>query len=347
MNEQSNELTSRAGATRASLTDRLDPALGEASAGIGVILTELVRRTLRGGVGKIADEIDSLVDEKLELQVARRMPSFELAATEKAAERARTIANELVEAARQSAQQAVERLRQETQESTAKLVTQSMTLANQSAELADRSSHLAERIDATWTQAEQAIESSTRAISDTIVQTESRMETKTRDLLNNYVTELAKKSQKTYQLVQEKLESLSAQDETLQRALADERAARLQDLAEQQGAWSEQRTLLEQLEQRIVALQQAWATEQAKFRGEIEEALHAESRRWSTDLEHGQAELRAGWQAESARWAAAMQNQTELLESLQRRLDEAERPRGVRAIWHKVFPGKTGSTDPS
>jgi hypothetical protein len=347
MNEQPNDLNPRAGATRTSLAERLDPALGEASAGIGVILTELLRRTLRGGVGKVEDEIDSLVGEKLEFQVARRMPAFELAATEKAAERARMIANELVEAAQQSAEKAVEQLRQETQDSTTKLATQSQTLANQSAELANRSTHLAESIEATRTQAEQAIESSARAISDTIVQTESRMETKTRELLNNHVMELAKKSQKTYQLVQEKLENLSSQDEILQRTLADERAARLQDLAEQQRAWSEQRTLFEQLGQRIVALQQAWATEQAKLRGEIEEALHTESKRWSTDLAQGQAELRAEWQAESAKWAAAIQNQTELLESLQRRLDEVERPRGVRAIWHKVFPGKTGSKDPS
>ncbi|MBW3600813.1 MAG: hypothetical protein KY475_26545, partial [Planctomycetes bacterium] len=78
MNEEFRDLDRRgsSGGSRDSLVERLDPALGEASSGIGVLLSELVRRTLRGGVAKIEEEMHEFVEEKLELAVEERMPAF-------------------------------------------------------------------------------------------------------------------------------------------------------------------------------------------------------------------------------------------------------------------------------
>lgn len=344
MTELSNELTSRGGSNRHSLAERLDPALGEASAGIGVILTELMRRTLRGGMGKVEDEIGTLVDETLESHIARRMPSFELAATEKAADRAKIIANELVDGAKQAAIQAVERLRLETSAATSQLENQAQTLAHQSADLA-------ERIEAARTYAEQSIESSARSLSETIVQTESRVENKARDLLNNHVVELAKKSQKTYQLVQERLESLTHRDQELSSALAEikaalaaEQAARVQELTEQQQAWREQQKKLEQLDQQLGSLRQTLRADQDQLRAEMQAAWQAETAKWAAEWVQAQAAFRTAIQTESAKSAAAIQNHAESLLRLQQRLEELERPRGVKAVWRKVFAGPSQAT---
>jgi hypothetical protein len=67
-----------------SLVERLDPALVEASSGMGTLLTELIRRTLRGGVQRIDDELQSQVEEKVDATVAERIPVIESTAEVKA-----------------------------------------------------------------------------------------------------------------------------------------------------------------------------------------------------------------------------------------------------------------------
>ena len=105
------------------LAERLDDALGEASSGIGVLLSELVRRTLRGGVQKIDEEMHDFVEEKLEDAVAARMPQFEDAATEAATQRAHDVATEAVSTvdrdAKQSAAHLAERIADAEKRSTA------------------------------------------------------------------------------------------------------------------------------------------------------------------------------------------------------------------------------------
>lgn len=82
----------------APLIERLDPALGEATTGISVLLTELVRRTLRGGIQKVDEELQSEVEQKVDATVASRLPRIEEAANKAAEETARTVATEKVDA---------------------------------------------------------------------------------------------------------------------------------------------------------------------------------------------------------------------------------------------------------
>src|SRR4029453_1523915 len=63
-----------------SLVERLDPALGEATSGMGALLTQLVPRPLRGGGQRIDDELQSQVEEKVDATVAERIPLIESAA---------------------------------------------------------------------------------------------------------------------------------------------------------------------------------------------------------------------------------------------------------------------------
>src|SRR5580700_11058541 len=77
------------------LTERLDPAIGEATSVVGAMLSELLRRTLRGGVLRIGDEMHGYVSEKLDTAIAERTPGLERLAAEVAEHAARTAATEV------------------------------------------------------------------------------------------------------------------------------------------------------------------------------------------------------------------------------------------------------------
>src|SRR5438034_8013789 len=78
-----------------SLVDRMDPAIGEASSVMGAVLTELLRRSLRGGVLKISDELQAFVCDKVEGTLAERTPVIEQQASEVAGNTARAVAAEV------------------------------------------------------------------------------------------------------------------------------------------------------------------------------------------------------------------------------------------------------------
>jgi chromosome segregation ATPase len=77
------------------LVERLDPAIGEATSMVGAMLTELLRRTLRGGVLRIGDEMHGYVSEKLDTVIAERTPALEQLAADVAEHAARTAATEV------------------------------------------------------------------------------------------------------------------------------------------------------------------------------------------------------------------------------------------------------------
>jgi DNA repair exonuclease SbcCD ATPase subunit len=77
------------------LVERLDPAIGEATSAVGAMLSELLRRTLRGGVLRIGDEMHGYVSEKLDTVIAERTPDLERIAVEVAEHAARTAATEV------------------------------------------------------------------------------------------------------------------------------------------------------------------------------------------------------------------------------------------------------------
>ncbi len=78
-----------------TLADTLDPAIGEASSVMGAMLTELVRRSLRGGVLRIGGELQHFVAEKVDIAVAEKVPQIEQIACDVAENTARTAATEV------------------------------------------------------------------------------------------------------------------------------------------------------------------------------------------------------------------------------------------------------------
>ena len=58
------------------LVERMDSAIGDASTSIGMMMAELVRRSLRGGVGEISSSIHVYAAEQVDTAVERAMPAL-------------------------------------------------------------------------------------------------------------------------------------------------------------------------------------------------------------------------------------------------------------------------------
>ena len=63
-----------------SLGERLDPVIGETSSGIGALMGELVRRSLKEGVSGLGDSLVEYAEEKVENAVQQQMPVISEAA---------------------------------------------------------------------------------------------------------------------------------------------------------------------------------------------------------------------------------------------------------------------------
>ncbi|MEP3481207.1 MAG: hypothetical protein ABJZ55_18350 [Fuerstiella sp.] len=64
-----------------SLPEQLDDAIGEASTGIGVMLSELVRRSLKGGVANIDQTLQGFAESQVHTAVEQQMPHLTEAAS--------------------------------------------------------------------------------------------------------------------------------------------------------------------------------------------------------------------------------------------------------------------------
>jgi uncharacterized phage infection (PIP) family protein YhgE len=63
------------------LAESMDQSIGEVTTVMGAMITELMRRSLRGGVVKIGEELQSVVLDKVDTAVAQRVPEVERAAS--------------------------------------------------------------------------------------------------------------------------------------------------------------------------------------------------------------------------------------------------------------------------
>lgn len=77
MEQLSRPVTQQAG----SLPEQLDDAIGEASTGIGVMLSELVRRSLKGGVANIDSTLQGFAEAQVHSAVEQQMPALTEAAS--------------------------------------------------------------------------------------------------------------------------------------------------------------------------------------------------------------------------------------------------------------------------
>jgi hypothetical protein len=78
------------------LADNMDQAIGEATTVMGAMVTELMRRSLRGGVVKIGEQLAEYVGERVDFTIAERRPALEQAAAAVAEQTAFTTAAKVV-----------------------------------------------------------------------------------------------------------------------------------------------------------------------------------------------------------------------------------------------------------
>jgi hypothetical protein len=81
--------------TSTTLAERMDPAIGEATTVMGAVLTELLRRSLRGGVTQIGEQLHGYALERVDSAIVDRTPVLEQLATEAAHHTARATATEV------------------------------------------------------------------------------------------------------------------------------------------------------------------------------------------------------------------------------------------------------------
>jgi chromosome segregation ATPase len=166
-----------------SLAERLDPSIGEASTVMGAMLTELLRRTLRGGVARIGEGLDTYVNEKVDSTLADRTPAIEQAAAEVAENTARVAATEVVH-------EEVHALEKRTQET---------------------SQHLAAQIQETAQTAQRTTEEKARQLVEQIEQAEKRVGDHTHARITQHVDEIMERSRKGTSALKARIQSLEEQ----------------------------------------------------------------------------------------------------------------------------------------
>jgi hypothetical protein len=295
-------LETQPGPARRPLTDRLDPTIGEMTSVIGSMLTELLRRTLRGGVEQIDGELHTIAAEKVNATLAARMPDVERAVTEAAEETART-------AAAKTAQQEVRALEQKTQEAGRELAGRIQEAERRAeASTAAVSVDLGGRIETVGRKAEQTAAATAQELTRQIAEAERQART----VALEKAQELAGRIEETEDRVTAATHAEVAQQVEALVARSRRGTARLKSRLKA----VEHRVV--GLGQRLLEAQQERESDQAAFRSDLHKLLRA--------LEDMETRLRG--QNEALQKA----NQ-----ALSERVAELEKPRGLRALAARLF----------
>jgi hypothetical protein len=185
-----------------SLVERLDPALGEATSGMGALLTELIRRTLRGGVQRIDDELQTQVEEKVDATVTDCLPRIESAASHIAQAAARQVAGQECQAIEREVKDTASRLDDQ-------LVQTRQELASTEDKLAETKRQLA-ATELKLTAAEGRLAETHQSLSQQIISTSHRVEKTARDFIHEQVQNLTQRSKTTLQSLNGRLERLDS-----------------------------------------------------------------------------------------------------------------------------------------
>jgi hypothetical protein len=216
---------------RAALVERMDASIGEATSAMGAMITELLRRTLRGGVSRIGEQLDGFVAEKVDETIAERTPAIEHAAAEIAENTARAAATEV-------AKEEIVVLENKTRET---------------------SQQLQQRIEQAAQSCHQATVEAARQLACQIEEAEKRVEAAAQAKLTQELQDLVARSRKGTLKLETRLTSLETLTEGLEkRHAAEER--RNQELTQRlQQSEIQQRLALKELQERNQALHERLA----------------------------------------------------------------------------------------
>ncbi len=225
-----------------SLVERLDPAIGETSGVMGAMLTELIRRTLRGSVVQIDEELHGHVSDKVDAVVSERLPYIEQSAAEVADKTARVAATEIateevraLEGRTQDSCRTLETKIEETARSAQQVVDETArTLSGRIVEVEQKADHtiaskahdLATRIEESEKQVTETALETARGLARQIEEAERRANEAAHVEINRQVEDLLDRSRKATALLKERLNLLDSTTSGLGKQLLDEASAR-------------------------------------------------------------------------------------------------------------------------
>ena len=218
------EITDRGALTNvhlSKLAEQLDPAIGEASSVIGALSTELIRRSLRGGVLQIGRELSGYVAAQVEQEIVEQRPMIEKTAAELATEVARNEVQAVRQAANDQAQQLAARIDDASRQAQAQAETVARDLGGRLEE-SSRQTH--EKIDSVSRVIDDAARQSnaaTASLARTLQTEVAAVETRTLETARREFESFKDKARQITLKVKErldKLETASVQLADLQRA---------------------------------------------------------------------------------------------------------------------------------
>jgi DNA repair exonuclease SbcCD ATPase subunit len=211
-----------------ALADRLDPAIGEATSVMGAMLTELVRRSLRGGVLRIGDELNTYVNEQVEVAITERTPALEQVAADVADKAARVAATEI-------ATEEVQALERRTQEQDQGLSVQIEETARAAQQRTDETARdLAARIVEAQSHVQTETKEVTRALANQIQEAERRVADTAREELATQVEQLKERARERSERMKARFQALEETATQLEKKHAASRQELIQLFQEAQ-----------------------------------------------------------------------------------------------------------------
>jgi hypothetical protein len=220
------------------LADSMDQSIGEVTTVMGAMITELMRRSLRGGVLKIGEELQTLVVDKVDSAVAERVPEMEraaMAAAEQTAQiAAAKVAAEEVHALDVKTGETTRRLESRIegvgQEARGVVEEKAQALTGRIEERAQALTGKIDEVDRRASEAtRQAAEAAHKAaehLSGQIVETEKRVCELTQTEIDQRLASVVEKSREAATMLKTRLKAVEDLSETLGLQIRDERASR-------------------------------------------------------------------------------------------------------------------------
>jgi hypothetical protein len=290
----------------------MDSAIGEASSVMGSMMTELIRRSLRGGVLQIGQGLSDYVGERVDATIVEKTPVIENLASEVADRTARSAATEV-------AKEETEVLARLTRESDQQLAVQiEQTAASAQRSVTEVAGNLTARIGEVEKHATDVTLETARGLATQIEEAEKRACETARGDLDQRLGELKEKSRETVLALRERLRALKAVAADLGKRLTEEQSERK----------AGESALKQETHQQGVAVRQA---------------LDERSKAITLALQEEQAARRAAGEKQAHEFRLALAESTRLLReeitelrsanaALRGRVEELEKPRGLRAL---------------
>lgn len=271
------------------LAESMDQPIGEATTVMGAMITELMRRSLRGGILKIGEELSTFVTDQVDHTLTERVPEVERAAAAVAEETAQRAATRV-------ATEEVQALEARTGETTKRLADQIVVVQKETerkTEEAERKTR--ETVESTRSELNGRLEERAKGLVTQILQVEQKTQVVVEEQTQTLTRQIAEVDRRAGETTRQTAEQLSGQIAETERRVCEttqaEISQRLHDVLEKAREGSTiLKARLKSLEDLTEGLGQQVREEQTARRGEIQthfSKLNAEIDKLGQKLSHG------------------------------------------------------------